>query len=284
MSVVKVRHSRNYTHISNHPIEDEALTPEALGVLLYLMSKPDDWIVRPSQLQKRFSTGRDKMRNILSLLEDIGYIRRERVRSEQTGLFASTEYVVSDTPDTTSNGIPRPENPSVDDPRPENPSPENPSPENPTLLRLDDLPRLECSNSPAGHDYKLAFQLYNEMASRAKLPRAQSLNKDRAGKLRARLKEAGGIDGWKAAMTEVENSTFLTGANDRGWRANLDFILQQSSFTKIMEGQYRRGATRNARADFMDGLAAWANEGESHGSKQKADDRSADRVFPLLER
>lgn len=100
---------------------------------------------------------------------------------------------------------------------------------------------------PSPHLEKVALELYNAMAERTGLPKAQRLNDARKGKLRARLKEAGGIDGWKVAMGEVEASTFLTGANDRGWRASLDFVLQESSFTRIMEGAYRRGQTARQR-------------------------------------
>lgn len=137
---------------------------------------------------------------------------------------------------------------------------------------------------PTPHDYEVAAQLYNEMASRANLPKVQKLTEARKTKLRARLKDAGGIDGWTAALAHVESSTFLTGANRDGWKADLDFMLQESSFTKIMEGSYQRGAATNRKSDFMKGLAEWASEGEDHVSKSKADDRRPDNVLPLLGR
>lgn len=103
-----------------------------------------------------------------------------------------------------------------------------------------------------------AVRLYNEMAERSGLSKAQKLTETRKEKLRARLKDAGGIEGWRFAVSEVENSTFLKGVNDRGWRADFDFMLQEKSFTRLMEGSYRR--SKNSRDADMDFLARYATE------------------------
>lgn len=83
-----------------------------------------------------------------------------------------------------------------------------------------------------------AWRLYNETAERCGLPKAQRLTAPRKSKLKRRLHDCGGIEGWKAALAKVEASPHCTGDNDRGWTASLDFMLQESSFTKIMEGTY----------------------------------------------
>ena len=108
-------------------------------------------------------------------------------------------------------------------------------------------------------DLDQALSLYNEMAARSKLPVAQKMNSARSSKMRARLKDAGGLQGWVVALDEVENSTFLTGCNPRGWKADLDFMLQESSFTKIMEGSYRRTKPKDDRTQE---LANWVKQGE----------------------
>ena len=92
-----------------------------------------------------------------------------------------------------------------------------------------------------------AAKMWNEMAERAELPKVQRLTDARVKKVFLRIKEVGGMTGWRTALHKVESSGFLTGHNDRGWRANFDFMLQQSSFTKLMEGVYDnpKGAPRN---------------------------------------
>ena len=100
-------------------------------------------------------------------------------------------------------------------------------------------PQVEVLTAPETERPELAaLELYNELAQRAGLPVAQRLNPTRSSKLKARLRECGGIEGWRIACEKIEASSFCTGGNKDGWRASLDFMLQASSFTKIMEGTY----------------------------------------------
>lgn len=84
----------------------------------------------------------------------------------------------------------------------------------------------------------LAVKAYNAMAERAGLAQVQKLHDTRKAKLLARLKDCGGLEGWAEALRKVKASPFLTGQNDRGWRADFDFLMRESSFTKLMEGAY----------------------------------------------
>lgn len=85
-----------------------------------------------------------------------------------------------------------------------------------------------------------AVSAYNAVASDAGWPRVKVLSKQRRGALKARLAEAGGIDGWRIALAKARASPLCNGQNDRGWTANFDFLTQQSSFAKLMEGNYDR--------------------------------------------
>jgi len=87
-------------------------------------------------------------------------------------------------------------------------------------------------------DVPQAIALYNEMAERAGLVKCQKLSKERAQKIAKRMKEAGGLEGWKAALERVEHSDFCRGKNDRGWKASIDFLCEPAKFTKLMEGRY----------------------------------------------
>ena len=81
---------------------------------------------------------------------------------------------------------------------------------------------------------------WNDLAAVAGLAGVQRLTEPRRRALKARLSEAGGIEGWLAMLERVRDSSFLTGGNDRGWRADFDFVVKESNFTKIMEGKYDR--------------------------------------------
>jgi uncharacterized protein YdaU (DUF1376 family) len=82
-----------------------------------------------------------------------------------------------------------------------------------------------------------AVAAYNAVAEKAGLPKVQNLTDKRRKALAHRLQECGGIEGWQGAMARVASSDFLTGKKV-SWRCDFDFILQASSFTKIMEGSY----------------------------------------------
>lgn len=86
-------------------------------------------------------------------------------------------------------------------------------------------------------DLSEAVAIFNEVAARTGWAKVQKLTDARKARLRARLKDAGGLDGWREAMTKAEASAFLTGQTN-GFRPGLDFFLQESSFVKLMEGNY----------------------------------------------
>lgn len=85
-----------------------------------------------------------------------------------------------------------------------------------------------------------AFENWNDLALRCGLPQAAKLTPDRQRKIAARLKVYG-LDGWQRALAHIEQSAFLTGQNDRGWRVNLEFVLQPASFAKLHDGAYGNG-------------------------------------------
>lgn len=80
---------------------------------------------------------------------------------------------------------------------------------------------------------------WNSMAKRAGLSEIKMLNPKRAASLKSRIKECPDVETWSTALQNIERSKFLRGDNDRGWKANFDFLLQPSSFTKLIEGSYQ---------------------------------------------
>jgi uncharacterized protein YdaU (DUF1376 family) len=109
-------------------------------------------------------------------------------------------------------------------------------------------------------DVKTAFADYNFLAEDIGLPVARVLTKNRRASLKARLSEVGGIDGWRAALDKARASPLCNGENSRGWKADLDFLLQQKSFTRLMEGSY------DARQSTANHNGVRPSEGRSHRS------------------
>lgn len=98
---------------------------------------------------------------------------------------------------------------------------------------------------PLDDDAATAVLFWNDLAERIGHPKVQVVSKARHRRLGKRLAECGGLDGWQVALAKVEASTFLRGANDRGWRADFDFVVQEKSFTRLMEGCYDDNRHRN---------------------------------------
>lgn len=86
----------------------------------------------------------------------------------------------------------------------------------------------------------VAVNAYNATARKCSLPVCMGLSSKRRHSLKARIREIG-IDKWVEAMNQIESIPFLCGKNNRGWTASIDFLLQQDSVTKILEGFYTKG-------------------------------------------
>ena len=98
MSIFKNRKRVNpYSQIDNKMINDERLKAESLGVLVYLISKPEDWTISMKQLQNRFNFGREKMQSVTKNLEECGYLIRVKPQNE-LGQFIGTSWDVTDEP------------------------------------------------------------------------------------------------------------------------------------------------------------------------------------------
>ena len=89
-----------------------------------------------------------------------------------------------------------------------------------------------------------SVDLWNAMAKRTGLAVVKSLTDERRKRLRARITEHG-PDAFTEAIAAVERSGFCLGDSRDGWRANFDFLLQASSFTKLIEGSYDRSINRS---------------------------------------
>lgn len=97
--------------------------------------------------------------------------------------------------------------------------------------------------SPNGDTVELAaaVEAYNSAARRCGWSVVQRMSKPRFSSLKARLREAGGLDGWLSALSRAEASDFLCGrvrTRDGPFFASFDFLTQASSFTRLMEGNY----------------------------------------------
>ena len=138
------------------------------------------------------------------------------------------------------------------------------------------LPLGSSSESPTRvvPDIDLVVDAWKAMAKRAGLPVPREVTKSRRTALIARLKDQG-LKQILAAIERIERSDFCRGS--RGWKADIDFLLQSDSVTKVLEGKYdntdqaKLAADRKAEAEaryVAEKIASWDKIGgaETSGS------------------
>lgn len=103
MSIVRLPRRARFSIISAECIEDKRLSWESRGLLIYLLSKQDSWVVQIKDLINQTKqcigvrSGRDKVYKLLKELRCAGYLWRDYARTG--GTFSGVEYVVSEEPD-----------------------------------------------------------------------------------------------------------------------------------------------------------------------------------------
>ena len=111
-----------YAIIPNALIQNFAITLEARGLLVYLLSLPSDWKLNIKDLCKKNNVGENKIRKLIKELIEYRYIIRTQSKFKD-GTFKSFDYFIFDTPQTHENrpvddlphvDIPHVDNPHVD--------------------------------------------------------------------------------------------------------------------------------------------------------------------------
>jgi hypothetical protein len=129
------------------------------------------------------------------------------------------------------------------------------------------LPAATITKLKASDDVEAAVASWNAMAAKHGLAQVAKLTDARRRALLARLRECDGLDGWHTALDLVTKSQFLLGITERGgWKADFDFIITQSKFTKLMEGGYpperpRVDNRRKSNSELYAELMGFGNPG-----------------------
>lgn len=97
-----------------------------------------------------------------------------------------------------------------------------------------DLQKKERRNTPE------IYSIWNEHGGG--LPKASGLSPKRLAACNARWNENPDSKYWTDLVRKVAANEFLSGQNDRGWKATIDWFTRPDSHLKINEGTYDRKA------------------------------------------
>lgn len=88
------------------------------------------------------------------------------------------------------------------------------------------------------------LEIWNDF--RGELPCCLEFSPKRVNAWKSRWKEKPDREYWEKCVHRISQSSFCRGENNRGWVANIDFLLRPDTHLKISEGQYDSKAKNNS--------------------------------------
>lgn len=97
-TIFRNKKKKNYTVIGNQLINTPELSWKAKGMLIYLLSKPEDWVTRLEDIVKHSTDGRAAVLSGIKELKQKGYLEKVRVTDPKTGQVSHWETIVHEEP------------------------------------------------------------------------------------------------------------------------------------------------------------------------------------------
>ena len=250
MAVFRVNKNKNYTVISNYHLRDLNLSLRAKGLLSLMYSLPDDWDYSIKGLAAICKEGEKAIRTVLTELEDAGYLTRTRVQDDK-GHFSDVIYDIFEEPNQNVEEIeenqgfePCAQKRHVDERHVENAHVEEGTQLNTYITNNTKLTNKESEEKEPEDSTAQAKELIDEYNSICgdKLPNAIQITAKRKRAIKARLKTYSREEIIKVFRLANE-SNFLCGDNDRGWKADIDWLLNENNMIKVLEGRYTNNSS-----------------------------------------
>jgi hypothetical protein len=106
-------------------------------------------------------------------------------------------------------------------------------------------------DSPNGEETpptpSMVVEAWNEVALANGLSQVAKMTDERTKRLKARIADHGSAE-IIAGIKTIPESAFLMGENDRGWKANFDWMLRPDMCAKLLEGAYHNKKNSSAWA------------------------------------
>lgn len=102
MATVRVEKTSDYTVLSNHALDNEALSLKAVGLLVYMLRMPDGWNFTLEWLARKHKDGLASIRSAMKELEAAGYVTSNGQARTDKGTYQGADYIVREVPDGTA--------------------------------------------------------------------------------------------------------------------------------------------------------------------------------------
>ena len=101
MSIVRVNKTENHSIIHNECLKDPNITWRAKGLYAYMMTLPNGWIIRRSEIFNHGLEGKDASNTAFNELITKGYLKKEFIRDK--GKIKGFEYILYEVSNCTEN-------------------------------------------------------------------------------------------------------------------------------------------------------------------------------------
>lgn len=231
--VFRLEKNRNYTTMSNYHLRDKRISLKAKGLLSWMLSNDDNWDYSIQGIIANCKESETSITTTLNELKDYGYLHITKLTPDKTesGRF---EYIynIYEKPkqDPEKQGV---ENQGLEFQGVENPVQISTKTINTKIKKS----LIDKSIKEGGMEKpKINFtEMYNNICTN--LPKCVKVS-DKRLKAINKLINKYSADEIHVVLEKANNSDFLTGKNDRGWKADIDFILREDKFINILEDKY----------------------------------------------
>lgn len=93
--IIKDCSSENYVQISNATIQSKDLSLPEKGLLAYLLSLPDDWVIYKNDLYSKLNDTKGSINKSFKGLQEKGFIVSKKLKSDKQRFIGWTHYVYS---------------------------------------------------------------------------------------------------------------------------------------------------------------------------------------------
>lgn len=209
--IIRIKKHKNFSIVYNEVFQRADISWKAKGIMAYLLTLPDDWIVRSTEIAKHSKDGKASFQNGWNELKELGYVSQERIVDEETNKVIRWQTVVNESvgDESFKHNSQKLENQNLDIQKLEfqnleNRPLQNTNKQNTNKQKTEEQKILSSSDEHDAVPYKEIVDYLNEKAG----TKFRSQTKDTQKHIRARVNEGFTIDDFKKVI-DTKTSQWL---------------------------------------------------------------------------
>lgn len=93
LEIFRIKKEKNFVVIDKNLINNSSISWKAKGILIYLLSKPNDWVLIISDIINHSTDGRDAVYSGIKELEKAGYVEKILERDKNNHFLGYVYFV-----------------------------------------------------------------------------------------------------------------------------------------------------------------------------------------------